>query len=224
MESTNENVSNANETMESGAFDSKGKIKCPKCGNLFDEKEKACPHCGMKNGLMLCKVCGAQMPKAVKRCPKCGAKNKKPLYKRIWFWILVVFIVWINWPTNATQKETVQNNSDENVSEVVATATPIPTREPDALELVNGMDGVDGIYDVDIHSFHVTGVVKNTSNKVIRYAEIEFAMYDSAGNQLGSARDNITNLDAGGTWNFDALGISRTEVDTYRLVNLTWRE
>ena len=39
-----------------------------------------------------CKVCGAEMAKKAKICPKCGAKNKKPIYKRWWLWLIVVFI------------------------------------------------------------------------------------------------------------------------------------
>ena len=67
-----------------------GKLICPRCGNAFEPKEKKCPHCGMKNNLKLCKTCGATIAKSAKHCPKCGAKNKKPIYKRVWFWILMV--------------------------------------------------------------------------------------------------------------------------------------
>ncbi len=69
-----------------------GKLVCPRCGNAFEPKEKKCPHCGMKNNLKLCKTCGATIAKNAKRCPKCGAKNKKPIYKRVWFWILIVLL------------------------------------------------------------------------------------------------------------------------------------
>lgn len=69
-----------------------GKLVCPRCGNVFEPKEKKCPHCGMKNNLKLCKTCGATIAKNAKRCPKCGAKNKKPIYKRVWFWILIVLL------------------------------------------------------------------------------------------------------------------------------------
>lgn len=70
-----------------------GKLLCPRCGNAFDQKEKTCPHCGMKNDLKLCKTCGATIAKNAKSCPKCGAKNKKPIYKRVWFWILIALVL-----------------------------------------------------------------------------------------------------------------------------------
>ena len=40
-----------------------------------------------------CKTCGAEIAASAKNCPFCGAKNKSPIYKRVWFWLLIVFIV-----------------------------------------------------------------------------------------------------------------------------------
>lgn len=42
--------------------------------------------------MKICKHCGAEIAGSAKVCPKCGGKNKKPIYKRIWVWILVVLI------------------------------------------------------------------------------------------------------------------------------------
>lgn len=47
----------------------------------------------MKNKIIKCKSCGADIASSAKRCPSCGAKNKKPIYKRVWFWILVVVLL-----------------------------------------------------------------------------------------------------------------------------------
>lgn len=43
----------------------------------------------MKN----CKTCGAEMAASAKVCPACGAKNRKPFYKKVWFWLLILFVV-----------------------------------------------------------------------------------------------------------------------------------
>lgn len=40
-----------------------------------------------------CKSCGAKIAASAKVCPGCGAKNKKPIYKRVWFIVLVVIVV-----------------------------------------------------------------------------------------------------------------------------------
>ena len=72
-----------------------GKLVCPRCGNVFEPKEKKCPHCGMKNNLKLCKTCGATIAKNARYCPKCGAKNRRPIFKRIWFWIIIIILTCI---------------------------------------------------------------------------------------------------------------------------------
>lgn len=54
-------------------------VRCPRCGENFDEKLKSCPYCQTLNRKIVCKTCGAQINAKVKRCPACGAKNKKKL-------------------------------------------------------------------------------------------------------------------------------------------------
>lgn len=47
----------------------------------------------MANKLTNCSVCGAEMAANAKSCPQCGAKNKKPIYKKWWFWVLIIIVV-----------------------------------------------------------------------------------------------------------------------------------
>ena len=42
-----------------------------------------------------CKVCGNMIAKKAKRCPQCGAKNKKPIYKRVWIYIVSLPLILI---------------------------------------------------------------------------------------------------------------------------------
>ena len=46
-----------------------------------------------KEKLKTCPVCGKEMAAGAKACPSCGAKNKKPIYRRWWFWVLVVLVI-----------------------------------------------------------------------------------------------------------------------------------
>lgn len=48
--------------------------------------------CAM-NKMINCKTCGAEIAASAKSCPSCGAKNKPPIYKRVWFWLVIVFVV-----------------------------------------------------------------------------------------------------------------------------------
>ena len=46
-----------------------------------------------KDKMTICKHCGAEIAAGAKTCPKCGGKNVKPIYKRVWFWILAAVLV-----------------------------------------------------------------------------------------------------------------------------------
>ena len=47
----------------------------------------------MANKMIVCNHCGNEIASSAKVCPHCGAKIKKPIYKRVWFWVLAVLIV-----------------------------------------------------------------------------------------------------------------------------------
>ena len=40
-----------------------------------------------------CPVCGKEMAANAKTCPSCGARNPKPLYKKWWFWLVLVVLI-----------------------------------------------------------------------------------------------------------------------------------
>lgn len=195
-------------------------IKCPNCGNEFDSKAKKCPSCGSKNRLTVCKVCGTQVAKNAKRCPKCGAKMPKPIYKKWWFWVIIVIMLFtIPFPSKETST-TPESVVDEPIATVTPKPTPTPTEAPPVLELVGGIEGTEGVWDG--YGMHVTGKVKNNSNQNLSYVEIRFSLYDEQGNMIGSALANEFNIDANGVWSFDAIGTSWTPVDTYKCVELNY--
>ena len=43
--------------------------------------------------MKICKHCGAEIAKSAKVCPNCGGKNPKPIYKRVWFWLLIIVVL-----------------------------------------------------------------------------------------------------------------------------------
>ena len=51
-------------------------VRCPRCGENFDEKLKYCPHCDTPNRKMICRSCGTQINASARVCPECGARNK----------------------------------------------------------------------------------------------------------------------------------------------------
>lgn len=194
-------------------------ITCPNCGNKFDSKEKKCPSCGSKNGLTVCKVCGEQVAKNAKRCPKCGAKMPRPIYKKLWFWVVIIIVLIMALPSQPNS--TTENESSASVESEAAKPTPEPTEAPAVLELVGGIEGTEGSWDG--YSIHITGKVKNNSNKNLNFVQVRFSLYDEQGNMVGSALANEFNLDANGVWSFDAIGISQTPVDSYKCSELEYQ-
>ena len=47
----------------------------------------------MSKRMKQCKSCSKEIGASAKYCPGCGAKNKKPIYKRVWFWVVAAIIV-----------------------------------------------------------------------------------------------------------------------------------
>ena len=75
------------------------------------------------------------------------------------------------------------------------------------------------------YSCTIRGTAKNTSNHSYSYASVEFSVYDSAGNNLGTALANVNNLGAGDTWRFEAVlfEFPSSRPASYKLVDIiTW--
>ena len=101
----------------------------------------------MEQKLTSCKTCGKEIAVSAKNCPHCGAKTKKPIFKKWWFWLLVVFVIGMIASTNG-KKDTPKPTPDRPVestlpespkkgpeasptsSSAAATATPETTPEP----------------------------------------------------------------------------------------------
>ena len=46
-----------------------------------------------KETITTCRHCGAEIAAAAKTGPKCGGSNKTPIFKRVWFWVLIAVLV-----------------------------------------------------------------------------------------------------------------------------------
>lgn len=46
----------------------------------------------MEQKMSVCKSCGKEIAKNAKVCPHCGGKNGKAIYKKWWFWVIIVVI------------------------------------------------------------------------------------------------------------------------------------
>ena len=83
-----------------------------------------------------CKACSKEIATNAKSCPGCGAKNKKPVYKRVWFWVVAAIIV-VGATGTDNSKETNIESGQEVSQNTIAENKPednIPTEYKSALK------------------------------------------------------------------------------------------
>lgn len=87
--------------------------------------------------LVTCKHCGQEIAASAKICPHCGGKNKKPIFKRVWFWILaVVVILGIIGNSGGNKK----SSDDKKVGEVMSTQSTVGNENPNKDTQDNGVE------------------------------------------------------------------------------------
>ena len=94
----------------------------------------------MNNKLVKCKKCGNEFNKKEKLCPNCGAKNSKPFYKKWWFYVLAVLAFFILIGALGGSDSDKNNDSGESRNEladgngnstgITGQNTPKPTETP----------------------------------------------------------------------------------------------
>lgn len=134
-----------------------------------------------------------------------GSQNNRSKKKKIWIGIIgftILLILVISITVGMTDSSTSTSNSK--------------------LEITNVQMSVDYTEYLG-YSVSITGTAKNVTKRDFSYASVEFAVYDEAGNNLGTALDNINNLLDGDTWQFDAtlFGFPSTRPVTYKLIEIS---
>ncbi len=129
-------------------------------------------------------------------------------------------------------------NNNTNKKAIIAIVIGIIVFSIIIAVIVVAVDGESGEKTVDVsntslsadytellgYSASITGVAKNNTGRDLSYVQIEFSVYDSAGNNLGTAVANINNLGVGDTWRFDAtlLSFPNTRPSSYKLADVTY--
>lgn len=94
------------------------------------------------------------------------------------------------------------------------------TKAPEQKEDFTLEGETQGAYDEYGMSYSITGSIKNNTDHDASYVQVTFNLYDAQGNQIGTALDNINNLEAGGIWKFEALGLEEG-IASYRLIEIS---
>lgn len=88
-----------------------------------------------KKKQIVCKVCGQEIAKEAKTCPNCGAKNKKSIFKKWWFWAIVVLVlIAAGQSGNDVEPEQEANNQTQPVQSVVSPKETEAETEPETTE------------------------------------------------------------------------------------------
>lgn len=74
----------------------------------------------------------------------------------------------------------------------------------------------------DDYTTTISGTFTNLTDSQLGYVSVSYNLFDVDGNQLGTAYANTSNLDAGGTWKFEAVGMyDQAKIASYKLADVT---
>jgi len=66
----------------------------------------------------------------------------------------------------------------------------------------------------------ITGEIKNNTDRTYSYVQVTFSLYDENGAQIGTAMDNINNLEPNGIWKFKAIGMGSSKGANYKCTGI----
>ena len=74
----------------------------------------------------------------------------------------------------------------------------------------------------DDYTTTISGTFTNLTDSQLGYVSVSYNLFDADGNQLGTAYANTSNLDADGTWKFEAVGMyDQAKIASYKLADVT---
>lgn len=77
----------------------------------------------MRTKLIKCKSCEAEIAKDAKTCPHCGAKNKKPIFKKWWFWAIIIVALISSCSSDSDIENETNTENDVSISSTEETPT-----------------------------------------------------------------------------------------------------
>lgn len=194
---------------------------------------------------MYCKNCGKLITSIATECPYCHAKvvedtqissnsllynnansytynnsrynkqNNSPIVNFIASICIIIGII-ILIKNCFDFAEWTDNYYGANSNKRYGTNTSTTLKTKNSLELVGNVSVTSsGGYGYYTHYFE--GILKNVSGRKLDYAQVSFVIYDTAGNNIGSAFDNVNFIDVNGTWKFKAMYFGEEQRIKYNL-------
>ena len=118
--------------------------------------------------------------------------------------------------SSAIDEATKGTISTEDGSSVAAASTSAESATADKYSIADEqMTGDD-------YTTTISGTFTNLTDSQLGYVSVSYNLFDADGNQLGTAYANTSNLDAGGTWKFEAVGMyDQAKIASYKLADVT---
>lgn len=184
-------------------------IECSSCKMMVPDDSNICPCCGKKLKLTI---------------PAKRKNNAWTLPAKIGMAVLVLFII----GSFAREKERPTPENINIVKEIsipaeMATAKVNKTETPVIAEIKEPVKLTLEDFSFKTSKYgnrYIVGVVRNNTDKEYKYAHISFSVYDSNEAQIGTAWANISNLEAGGVWKFEAI-ILREDAASVKFKGIT---
>lgn len=170
----------------------------------------------MNKKMTKCKACGQEIAKSAKACPHCGAKNKKPIFKKWWFWaIIVVLFIAIGTSGNDTSTENVENNNTKVESSVSTTEKETNTQKEEVTQQETTEQEETKETEPKVE---MTTGQKNALNSAKSYLDFSAFSYEGLIKQLEfekySHEDAVFAADnCGADWNEQALKAAKSYLD-----------
>lgn len=156
-----------------------------------------------------CKYCQTDIDNKAKVCPNCHKKLGLPTWAKILIVILVLMVIaGISSSYNDVEEKTGTTDTSKPVTE--------------NFSLLDGYRGYAGDYSM---GYYIEGYVQNNFDREYSYVQITFNLYDADGVLVGTALDNINNLEANGKWKFKAISLTTSDetqsIASYKLKEIT---
>ena len=138
-------------------------------------------------------------------------KPKKPIYKRVWFWLLVIVALLLAFGAmgggddgSDAKTDTAASSEAKSTDKAAKKADEKKAEDAKPTERLVLEKGYK--FTTDDFSPMVKGTVTNNSDKPVKVAVmITFNAYDDSGANVGTCTDSTESIDANGKWKFRAL-------------------
>ena len=195
---------------------------------------------------MRCRKCKMNIPNGAKVCGYCGARQGIScggLIGAFVFVIVALFIVnaAVNYgkggSTTSSKPTTTQSSSTSVPTSSTKSDSSKPstsstkadtTTEPEMTQpettkypTMNGFVIGEKKGKSDEYGCRVVGVVANGTGKDCRYVQITIGFYSKNGAKIDSGIDNVLNLGAGESWQYEVYGLG-SNISSFKIEDISW--